>query len=240
MPGAGELRALRRRIRSVKSTQKITRAMELIAASRITRARNQVEAARPYAQLISRVIRDLATESEVVEHPLLAVHKEVTRVGIVVGHQDVDTGQRVRRELRSSRHGDLRGPERRASAGPPDRRAGDDCLRPSAPFTLCRAVRPAHSHHGSGEASVRFFIAMVSVLISERWQTLDPEMIRVVGIDPGAEKILVVESTIHDRAAFEPLAHAIVEVVARGLSSSNLALFPFDRVRRPIFPLDPI
>jgi F-type H+-transporting ATPase subunit gamma len=84
MPGAGELRALRRRIRSVKSTQKITRAMELIAASRITRARNQVEAARPYAQMIYRVIRDLAAESEVVEHPLIAVHPEIRRVGMVV------------------------------------------------------------------------------------------------------------------------------------------------------------
>ena len=84
MPGAGELRALRRRIRSVKSTQKITRAMELIAASRITRARNRTEAARPYAQLITRVIRELASEAEVVEHPLLAVHEDVRRVGIVV------------------------------------------------------------------------------------------------------------------------------------------------------------
>lgn len=78
------------------------------------------------------------------------------------------------------------------------------------------------------------------ILISERWQTLDPEMIRAVGIDPAAEKILVVKSTIHYRAAFEPLAHAIVEVDAPGLSSSNLARFPFAHVRRPIFPLDAI
>lgn len=84
MAGVGELRALRRRIRSVRSTQKITRAMELIAASRITRARNQVEAARPYARMITRVIRDLAAESEVADHPLLSSHGEVGSVGIVV------------------------------------------------------------------------------------------------------------------------------------------------------------
>jgi F-type H+-transporting ATPase subunit gamma len=84
MAGAGELRALRRRIKSVKSTQKITRAMELIAASRITRARNAVEAARPYATMITRVIRDLATEGEVREHPLLARRDSVERVGIIV------------------------------------------------------------------------------------------------------------------------------------------------------------
>jgi F-type H+-transporting ATPase subunit gamma len=84
MAGAGELRLLRRRIRSVKSTQKITRAMELIAASRITRARNAVESARPYAQMITRVIRDLALEAEVADHPLLSQREDTRRVGIVV------------------------------------------------------------------------------------------------------------------------------------------------------------
>jgi microcystin degradation protein MlrC len=76
------------------------------------------------------------------------------------------------------------------------------------------------------------------ILISQRWQTLDPEMIRFVGVDPRGERLLVVKSTIHYRAAFEPLAHAIVEVDAPGLSSSNLSRFDFRRVRRPIFPLD--
>jgi microcystin degradation protein MlrC len=78
------------------------------------------------------------------------------------------------------------------------------------------------------------------VLISHRRQTLDPEMIRVVGIDPLGEKILVVKSSIHYRAAFEPIARAILEVDAPGLSSSSLGRFAFTRVRRPIFPLDDI
>jgi microcystin degradation protein MlrC len=78
------------------------------------------------------------------------------------------------------------------------------------------------------------------VLISQRWQTLDPEMLRFVGIDPLSEHILVVKSTIHYRAAFEPIAHTIIEVDAPGLSSSNLDRFTYTRVRRPIFPLDPL
>ena len=78
------------------------------------------------------------------------------------------------------------------------------------------------------------------ILISQRWQTLDPEMIRFVGIDPLAEKILVVKSTIHYRAAFEPIAAEIIEVDGPGLSSSNLSRFTYTRVRRPIFPLDPL
>ena len=77
------------------------------------------------------------------------------------------------------------------------------------------------------------------ILITNRRQTLDPEMIRFVGIDPLMEKILVVKSTIHYRAAFEPIAKEIIEVDAPGLSSSNLARFDYRRVRRPIFPLDP-
>ena len=84
MPGAGELRALRRRIRSVKSTQKITRAMELIAASRINKARNAVESARPYAEGIGEVIAALAATNDVAGHPLLAPREQVKRVAIVV------------------------------------------------------------------------------------------------------------------------------------------------------------
>ena len=77
------------------------------------------------------------------------------------------------------------------------------------------------------------------ILISYRWQTLDPEMLRFVGLEPSDHKIVVVKSTIHYRAAFEPLAREIVEVDAPGLSSSNLDRFRYERVRRPIFPLDP-
>jgi F-type H+-transporting ATPase subunit gamma len=88
MPGAGELRVLRRRIRSVKSTQKITKAMELIAASRINRARRAVEAARPYAEAVTDLIRDLSASTEVSQHPLLAPHEEIRNVAIVVVTSD--------------------------------------------------------------------------------------------------------------------------------------------------------
>ena len=88
MPGAGELRALRRRIRSVRSTQKITKAMELIAASRIGRARGAVEAARPYAEALTRVIRDLASENEVTSHPLMAPRETTRRVAVLVVTSD--------------------------------------------------------------------------------------------------------------------------------------------------------
>ena len=63
MAGSGQIRQLRRRIRSVKSTQKITRAMEMIAASRILKAQRRVVAARPYAEQIREVIAGLAIDN---------------------------------------------------------------------------------------------------------------------------------------------------------------------------------
>jgi F-type H+-transporting ATPase subunit gamma len=66
-----KLREVRRRIRSVQSTMKITRAMELIATSRIMKAQQRVEAARPYAERLTAAIADVATASAALNHPLL-------------------------------------------------------------------------------------------------------------------------------------------------------------------------
>ena len=55
-----QLRVVRRRIRSVQSTMKITRAMELIASSRIVKAQQRVEASRPYAIQLTQAMEDVA------------------------------------------------------------------------------------------------------------------------------------------------------------------------------------
>jgi F-type H+-transporting ATPase subunit gamma len=68
---AGKLRLIERRIRSIESTKKITKAMELISASRIIRAERRQREARPYAEKLTQVIRDLAASTERLEHPLL-------------------------------------------------------------------------------------------------------------------------------------------------------------------------
>jgi F-type H+-transporting ATPase subunit gamma len=77
------LRDIQRRIRSVESTKKITKAMELISASRIMRAERRVAEARPYSEAIDRMIRDLAATAEKLEHPLL-VTKETGADAVVV------------------------------------------------------------------------------------------------------------------------------------------------------------
>ena len=83
MPGGRE-RELRRRIRSVQSTKKITKAMELIAASRIAKAQQRADAARPYSEKLTDVIRNLAAAGAGGGSPLLAERDEVGTVAYVV------------------------------------------------------------------------------------------------------------------------------------------------------------
>src|SRR2546429_9084098 len=79
-----KLREVRRRIRSVQSTMKITRAMELIATSRILKAQQRVEAARPYAERLTAAIADVATASAALAHPLLEQRPDAKAAAVVV------------------------------------------------------------------------------------------------------------------------------------------------------------
>lgn len=81
---AQQLRTIKRRISSVKSTQKITRAMELIASSRIIRAQQRVDAARPYSEEMRRLMASVAANAGSIDHPLLKERDEVSSVGTVV------------------------------------------------------------------------------------------------------------------------------------------------------------
>ena len=66
----------RRRIRSVKSSQQITRAMKFVAAARLRRAQEAALAARPYAKELARVLRSTMARIESPQHPLLAKRPE--------------------------------------------------------------------------------------------------------------------------------------------------------------------
>jgi F-type H+-transporting ATPase subunit gamma len=80
---AGQVRVLRRRIRSTASTKKITKAMELVATSRIARAQERVAASQPYARAITSVLTALASTANI-DHPLLAPRPTITRAGVLV------------------------------------------------------------------------------------------------------------------------------------------------------------
>ncbi|HEY5181742.1 MAG TPA: F0F1 ATP synthase subunit gamma [Dermatophilaceae bacterium] len=78
-----QMRVYRQRIRSVQATKKITRAMELIAASRVVKARQRVIESTPYASALTRAVSAVATFSNV-EHPLTTEHPQVRRAAMVI------------------------------------------------------------------------------------------------------------------------------------------------------------
>jgi F-type H+-transporting ATPase subunit gamma len=78
-----QMRVYRQRIQTVTATKKITRAMELIAASRVVKARQRVTESTPYANALTRAVSAVATFSNV-EHPLTTEHSEVRRAAMVV------------------------------------------------------------------------------------------------------------------------------------------------------------
>lgn len=80
---AGQQRVYRQRIKSTQALKKMFRAQELIAASRIGRARGRMASAAPYARAITRAVSAVATHSDV-SHPLLAERHDTDRVAVLL------------------------------------------------------------------------------------------------------------------------------------------------------------
>jgi F-type H+-transporting ATPase subunit gamma len=78
------LRDIQRRIRSVQSTQKITRAMKLVAAAKLRRAQERIIAARPYAQKMSELLGHLVTGTDADAHPLLEPREGPRRQIVII------------------------------------------------------------------------------------------------------------------------------------------------------------
>src|SRR3989442_7720348 len=76
-------REIRRRIRSVRNIQQVTKAMQTVAASRMRRAQQSVLASRPYEERLRAILNDLAPHAEPEAHPLLA-RRELRRAVIVL------------------------------------------------------------------------------------------------------------------------------------------------------------
>jgi F-type H+-transporting ATPase subunit gamma len=85
MAGAKEVRS---KIASIKSTQKITKAMQMVAASKMRRAQERMAASRPYAEKILQVIHHLARATPEYRHSFMAAERERKRVGYIVVSTD--------------------------------------------------------------------------------------------------------------------------------------------------------
>lgn len=77
------LRQLRTRVSSIQNIQKVTNAMQLVAAARMRKAQEDILAARPYADKLDSILRRLSGSTDSSQHPLLA-EREVSRVAVVV------------------------------------------------------------------------------------------------------------------------------------------------------------
>src|SRR5438093_709408 len=78
---------IRRRLRSLKNTQQITRAMKMVAAAKLRRAQDRAIAARPYAKLLREVLSSVSASLEELKHPLLASREE-KRVTLLIAAGD--------------------------------------------------------------------------------------------------------------------------------------------------------
>jgi F-type H+-transporting ATPase subunit gamma len=79
-----QLRAVRRRIKAIQSTAKITRAQELIASSRIIRAQQRLQEARPYEREIIWAVEAVVSRSSQIRHPLIAEPEHPTRAAVLI------------------------------------------------------------------------------------------------------------------------------------------------------------
>ncbi len=89
-----------------------------------------------------------------------------------------------------------------------------------------------------GRTAVLNVAGIRAIVTSERIQARDPEMLRVCGVEPATIGILVLKSAVHFRAAFQNIAKEIIIADGPGLTASDLTRFPYQRIRRPMFPID--
>src|SRR5689334_12210852 len=95
MPGSKEIRT---KIKSVQNTRKITKAMEMVAASKMRKAQDRMRHARPYGEKIRNVAAHISHANPEYRHPYLVERDTVKRVGIIVIRSEE---RRVGKECRS-------------------------------------------------------------------------------------------------------------------------------------------
>ena len=78
------------------------------------------------------------------------------------------------------------------------------------------------------------------VVISRHQEPNDYACLLSIGIDPAEKRYLMLKSRVHWRAGFRPITKSIVECAGVGVCTSDYSVLDFRRVRRPIFPLDPL
>lgn len=81
-------REIKTKIKSVQNTRKVTRALEMVSASKIRKAQDRMKASRPYARAMKQVIGHLAQANSEFQHPYLVERKDIKRIGYVIVSSD--------------------------------------------------------------------------------------------------------------------------------------------------------
>jgi microcystin degradation protein MlrC len=79
------------------------------------------------------------------------------------------------------------------------------------------------------------------IVVTERHhEPFDLVILRHFGIEPTAKRFIMLKSRIHYRAGFKPIAAAIVECQGEGVTNADLSVYRYEKLHRPIYPLDPL
>ena len=143
---------LRRRIRAVKSTQQITKAMKMIAASRLRKSQERVMNARPFANEALRVLRDLAARTDASAHPLLAVREEKTILAFVLTSDKGLCGSFNTNIIKAASQAILARPSQHVNLGLVGRKGRDFFRRRGFPITYERVNIFQHLKFEDAEA----------------------------------------------------------------------------------------
>lgn len=102
-------REIKTKIKSVQNTRKVTRALEMVSASKIRKAQDRMKASRPYARAMKQVIGHLAQANSEFQHPYLVERKDIKRVGYVIVSSDRGLAGGLNNNLFRKLLGEIRG-----------------------------------------------------------------------------------------------------------------------------------
>jgi F-type H+-transporting ATPase subunit gamma len=227
-------RDLTRRIRSVKGTQQITKAMKMVAAAKLRRAQAAVTNARPYADTLGRVLANVADRTEEV-HPLLE-HRDGARVWLVVvtsdkglcGSFNANLLRQVGRELRAGRWS-------RAEIVAIGRKGSDYFRRRDWP--LIHEERDTMTKLSAAEGprlGARFMDAFVAGQVDEVWLAYN-KFVSVIRQQITFEQLLPIQAPAADSDAQQAATDYLYEPDAAGLLAELLPRYVETEVQRVLY-----
>ena len=89
-----------------------------------------------------------------------------------------------------------------------------------------------------GKSAVLSVGSVDIAIISRHIEPYDPECFRSLGMEPTTRKYVMLKSRIHYRVGFRDMAKQVIECAGRGVCTSDYSQITFDKVRRPVYPLD--